>query len=169
MDIQRPSAPAAPPQPPRPAVLPNTQPQPTQLSRPATMEYTRPRPNSPVNPNGGPVRDIPSGINQTNQSETPKPKKSKKGLVIGIILFFIVMTVGGFVAYYFLVLNVAEEVVTQPQTTQTEAPAEELTPQIEATPEGVDNATNAIDQSLNSLNDDADFPADQLTDTSLGL
>lgn len=79
------------------------------------------------------------------------------------------MAVGSFAAYYFLVLNVAEEVVTQPQPTQTEATTEESAPQIEATPEGVDNATNAIDQSLNSLNDDADFPADQLTDTSLGL
>jgi hypothetical protein len=166
MDIQRPAPqPASPPRPPMPAIDTMATQQPaTQLTRPATREYTRPRPEDPTAPSFTPATD-PARMAPA-VAEPVKPKKSKKGWLIAVVIFVLIGVIGGAAAYYFLVMNKEEAAVTQ-QPVQTQSTQEEA--KVEATPEGVDTATNAIDKSLNSVNDDADFPSDQLTDTSLGL
>ncbi len=156
MDVQHPtSAPPSPPQ--QPTVI-----QPSgSYGRPATMEYTRPRPDDPSTPNFAPTP-------QPAQFTAPaKQKKSKKGLVLAIfIILFLGLAAGGAGYYYFAVYK-EEKVVPVENTPQ---PATETEPTtIEATPEGVDKATEQVDQQLNGLDDTADFTANDVSDDGLGL
>lgn len=167
MDIQRPSS-TQPSTPPRPVVSQESLSTSSQLGRPATMEYTRPRPGVPNQPSRFDSSADQAKVQEMAKStDQPKPKKSKKGLIIGIALFLILALGGGGAAYYFLVLNKDQPAAVEQQPAPTVEPEEDSA--IQATPEGVDNATNTIDQSLNSLDDNADFRTDELTDDALGI
>lgn len=130
-------------------------------SRPATMEYTRPRPGELSAPSFSPEK-------QTEQYVAPKTKKSKKGPVIALFIVLLLALIGGGGGYYYFAVysdsKVTPTVVEKPQ------PVEEAnTSKIEATPEGVDKATEQIDQTLNSLNDTEDFKPNDLSNDNLGL
>lgn len=166
MDIQSPRVSA----PPRPATSSAPEPtivRPTVSSRPATMEYTRPRPDDPSAPRFTPDNDQAKVQQMASYSQqNQKPKKSKKGLVIGLILFLLLAGgAAGGAYYYFMVMNKQEAAVVEEPAPQP-APAEEG---ITATPEGVDKTIQSIDQSLNSVNDDQDYSPNDVSDDSLGL
>ncbi len=164
MDVQRPATrPVAPSPTPTLGARPTVFTPSRQQTRPATMEYTRPRSGSTEAP-----------FSQTPQTgvETPslKPKKSKKGLVIGVFALLFV-ALAGFGGYYFFVIN-KKPVKDAIQST----PAPEVKPaevtdsaKIQATPEGVDKAVQEIDKQLDSQNDAQDFSADDVSDNGLGL
>lgn len=165
MDIQRPNT-TQPPAPARPTVPQESVSASSRLGRPATMEYTRPRPGGPTQPSRFDASADQAKVHEMTKDDTPTPKKSKKGLILGVVVFLIVVLAGGAAAYYFLVMNQDQPAVVEQQP---ELAPEEDVNAIDATPEGVDNATNAIDQSLNSLDDNADFRSDELTDSALGI
>lgn len=156
MDIQQPTAP--------PPSSPQQQPQVFQPSgsfgRPATMEYTRPRPDEPSSPSFTPTP-------RPAQFEAPKQKKSKKGLVIALfVILFLGLAAGGGAYYYFTMYK--KETVVPAQNT-TPAPTETESSTVEATPEGVDKATEQIDKQMNSVDDTQDFTTNDVSDDGLGL
>lgn len=147
------------------------------LGRPATMEYTRPRTEpSSFNPANTPTPTPPSRsfvppTSQIGDTSLPpeqpvvSPKKSKKGLVMGLILFLLLAGAAAGGAYYYFVMRETADpapVATEP------APVEE-TSTIEATPEGVDKTIQSIDTNLNSVDDSADFTPNDVSDDALGL
>lgn len=157
MDVQRPSSTMPPSR--QPTVVSPSGP----LGRPATMEYTRPRPDDPSTPSFAPEPQPQS----TQFSAPQKQKKSKKGLVIAIfVVLFLGLAAAGAGYYYFALYNKSEPA---PAQNAQPAPAETESTAIEATPEGVDNATEQIDQQLNSLDDTQDFTNNDVSDDGLGL
>lgn len=159
MDIQRPSSSVPPRSPQGPTVISPS----GSLGRPATMEYTRPRPDDPSAPSFTPEPQPQSG-----QFAAPaKQKKSKKGLIIAVfVILFLGLTAAGAGYYYFTVYNKDK---AEPAQSTAPAPAETESTTIEATPEGVDKATEQIDQQLNGLNDTEDFTTNDVSDDGLGL
>lgn len=157
MDIQRPTVSA----PPQPQPSPNIKAPSGSINRPATMEYTRPRPGDPTAPSF-----TPTPMQQPNLAESPKPKKSKKVLIIVLfVVLFLGLTVAG-AGYYFAVMNKKEPTPAQPVETQ---PTDTKSDKLEATPEGVDKSVEQIDQSLNSIDDTQDFTSNDISDPSLGM
>ncbi len=150
MDIQRPNQPTV--------IKPSGS-----LNRPATMEYTRPRLDSTQMPSLTPV---PAPSEPAPQPIVSKPKRSKKPLVV-LLLVLLLAAGGGGAYYYFMILNkdVAPAVTQQPEP---EAPKEDADA-VSATPEGVDEVTRQIDESMNSVNDTEDFKPDDVSDDALGL
>ena len=135
------------------------------LNRPATMEYTRPRQDGDANS---------ATTNETARIPSVQPqvksKKSHKGLVIGLVLFLLIGASGAGAYYYFVMAKEKPAPVTQTQeSTNEQTPQTENTEKIEATPEGLDSASKAIDDSLNSVDDTKDFNSEDINDKSLGI
>lgn len=158
MDIQKPLTVATPPK--DPTVISPSGP----LGRPATMEYTRPRPQDPNTPKFTPAPE--ERMKESPFKAPDKKKKSHKGLWISLIILLVVGVGGAGAYYYFMVMNNESPATTT--TTQQETATQEEASTVQATPEGVDQTTEAIDKSLSGL-DDADYNQSQVSDDSLGL
>lgn len=166
MDVQRPSSP--PPQQPQtaPRVIQPNQPS----SRPATMEYTRPRPAAEPAQTSSQFSPDPSRLPEDtlapDNQKPPKQKKSiKKFVIITLVVVLIAALAGAGTYYYQQVMNKPEP--AQPQPEPQPQPVEDGS--VEATPEGVDQTVDAIDQQLNSLNDAEDFTPNDVSDQGLGI
>lgn len=160
MDIQRPSQTSSSSQP-RPTTVFTPS---SQQTRPATMEYTRPRADTQNSFDQSPQ------ISQQDISVN-KPKKSKKGLIIGLFVVLFIGLSGAGAAYYYMAIYKKPAPQAQPQpvaeTQPTETTADSTT--VQATPDGVDQTVEDIDQQLNSQNDTQDFPSNDVSDSNLGL
>lgn len=94
----------------------------------------------------------------------PSPKKSKKlPLIIGVSL----LAVTGLIVVASVMLSGDKKTPTQ-QPEQTEETSDSLGPQ-PATAVGTEQTNNSISQDISSVNDDQDFPVDQLSDDELKL
>ncbi len=161
MDIQRPTQTSPSPQP-RPTTVFTPS---SQQTRPATMEYTRPRMDTNTTFDQSPQ------ISQQDINMN-KPKKSKKGLIISLfVLLFVGLSGAG--AYYYMAVykKAASQPQPQPQPVVETQPTETTTDSstVPATPDGVDQTVEEIDQQLNSQNDTQDFPSNDVSDSNLGL
>ena len=159
MDIQRPTQ-----TPPSPQARPTSVFTPSsQQTRPATMEYTRPRMDTST------AFDQSPQISQQDIAMN-KPKKSKKGLIISLfVLLFVGLSGAG--AYYYMAVYRKPASQPQPQPVAETQPTETTTDSstVQATPDGVDQTIEEIDQQLNSQNDTQDFPSNDVSDSNLGL
>ncbi len=106
----------------------------------------------------------------TPESPSPKPPEVKKpgrrkGPIIAIVLTIVVVLglIAGAVFFYLQSRGKTEEPVAQ---TPVEAP---LLDDGQVDPEDIDVVVQKIDGSLTNLNDSADFGADDLNDSTLGL
>lgn len=118
----------------------------------------RPTPSpSEVAPNPGQV------IGQDPLQQTVPPvtiKKSRKGLIIGIVTAVVILIVGVGVAGFIIYKNSSEPA---PAVTETQSESERVNV------EEIDATTAEIDKTLNTLNDSTDVTPGDVSDSSLGL
>lgn len=138
----------------------------------AVMDIQRPTMPPPTNvvpsqppqqpaPNGGTEPPLPP---QPPQMPEAKPSR-RKGPIIAIILVVLVVLalIAGAVVFYLQSQKKTEEPTAQ---TSTETPIED---DGYIDPNDVDATVQKIDAALTNLNDSADFGADDLNDSTLGL
>lgn len=154
MDVQRPAPAAASEQPSMVQSANNPS-----LSRPATREYTRPRLDGSTPDFSGPNKHVPPA------EPVQKKQRSGKKLVIGTLVAVVVLSLAGVGAY--LYLQMQDEPVAPVVTEEVQAPPADAG--VQATPGGVDQVIQEVDQILNSLDDTSDFKENDLSDDSLGL
>lgn len=133
------------------------------------MDPQQPYPNQPQPQNGpqvyGPA-SLPQptlpGYQQPQQFRTGPKRSSRKPFIIGgVIAGILLLVVIGVV----VALSNGKKPVQQAPQEDTSKPEG---PQA-ATAVDVEQSNNAISQDISSVNDDQDFPTDELDDKSLGL
>lgn len=113
----------------------------------------------PAQPTNAPPQPVssPESFNQKN-------KKSGAHKIAIIVAVLTLVLISSALVYFFIVKNEKPTAVDQPQPQP--APTEQIDL---ASPEGVDQTIKSIDQSLNSVNDQADFTPNDVSDDTLGL
>jgi len=114
-----------------------------------TPDQVKPQDSNPV-----------SVDNKLTDSSTPKHKKP-----IGVIVVAVLVALGlAGLSVYMYMKNQPEPIDNNAATAD---PTDEKN--TEATPESVDDATQEIDESMDSLDDNTDFSESELSDDTLGL
>lgn len=91
------------------------------------------------------------------------PKRNNKPLIVGIVVLGVVLlSVAGLVLLSDSSKKTPTTTQQNPQETTTQEPQA-------ATAVGIEQINSSISQDMSGLNDDRDFPAEALSDKSLGL